>query len=154
VIKINYSDGEGGGDIIWRLGKDGDFRFESTDPYPWFSHQHDPGFDVESGTLTVFDNGNTRRDGNPKANSRGQVIRLDEHNRVATLLMNADLGQYSFALGSAQKLPNGNYHFNNGFLPDGSLAIEVDPSGKLVYVLQTDAPAYRSFRMQDMYSPN
>ena len=71
VIKIDYGNGKGSGDVIWRLGKDGDFRFESSDPYPWFSHQHDAGFIGGSSTLlAVFDNGNTRRAYDPKANSR------------------------------------------------------------------------------------
>jgi len=156
VIKIDYSNGEGGGDIIWRLGKDGDFRIDSTDNSPWFSHQHDPEFDMgDNTTLTLLDNGNTRRDRDPSARTRGQVIRLDERNRVATLVVNADLGQYSFALGSAQTLPNGNYHFNSGYQPDtSSLAVEVDRSGKRVFALQTRGPTYRSFRMRDLYTPD
>jgi hypothetical protein len=156
VVKIDYSNGEGGGALIWRLGKDGDFRFSSRDSSPWFSHQHDPEFDMGNDTtLTLFDNGNVRHDADPKANSRGQVIRLDEKSPVAPLLLNLDLGQYSFALGAAQTLRNGNYHFSNGFLPDAStVAIEVDPAGKPVYALQTCGPEYRSFRMRDMYSHN
>ena len=155
VIKIDYSNGNGGGDVIWRLGKDGDFQFNSTDPYPWFSHQHDPQFvPGEDSTITLLDNGNVRNAADPSANSRGQVIQLDERNRVANLILNADLGQYSFALGSASKLPNGNYHFDVGFLNDAtSTAIEVDASGKTVYALHAAAPDYRSFRMRDMYTP-
>jgi arylsulfate sulfotransferase len=155
VIKIDYGNGDGGGDVIWRLGKDGDFRFESTDPFPWFSHQHDPEFDMgNDATLTLFDNGDLRRDQDPQAHSRGQVIRLDERSRVATVLLNSDLGLYSIALGSAQSLSNGNFHFDNGFLPDASSqSIEVDPSGKVVYTIQTRGPEYRSFRMRDIYSP-
>ena len=46
---------------------------------------------------------------------------------MATLLLNADLGGYSFALGSAQTLANGNFHFDNGFLPDASSqSVEID----------------------------
>jgi hypothetical protein len=155
VIKIDYNKGDGGGDVIWRLGKDGDFQFNSTDPYPWFSHQHDPQFvPGNDSTITLLDNGNVRNAADPSANSRGQVIQLDEQNRVANLILNADLGQYSFALGSANKLPNGNYHFNVGFLNDAtSIAIEVDASGKTVYALRAAAPDYRSFRMRDMYTP-
>lgn len=42
VIKISYDHGTGDGHIIWKMGVDGDFRINSSDPYPWFSHQHDP----------------------------------------------------------------------------------------------------------------
>src|SRR4029077_4140674 len=59
LIKIDYRFGEGSGDVIWRLGKDGDFTYDSTDPYPWFSHQHDAGYEsVNDSTITLFDNGN------------------------------------------------------------------------------------------------
>jgi len=102
----------------------------------------------------VFDNGNARNVADPSANSRGQVIRLDEQNRVADLIVNVDMGQYSFALGAAQRLPNGNYHFDIGFLLNGtSISVEVDGSGNTVYALQVGAPQYRSFRMRDLYTP-
>ena len=45
VVRINYNNGTGPGDVVWRLGKDGDFALSSPDPYPWFSHQHDSGYD-------------------------------------------------------------------------------------------------------------
>jgi arylsulfate sulfotransferase len=154
VIKIDYQKGFGGGDVIWRLGKDGDFQINSTDPSPWFSHQHDPQFLADNTTLTLFDNGNLRNFLDPTANSRGQVIQLDEQNRIANLIVNIDMGQFSFALGAAQKLPNGDYHFDVGYLLDGtSIAVEVDPSGNTVYALQAGAPEYRSFRMRDLYTP-
>ena len=34
VIKIDYSNGQGKGDVIWRLGKDGDFQIDSPAPDP------------------------------------------------------------------------------------------------------------------------
>jgi hypothetical protein len=40
VIKIDYANGTGDGHVVWRLGQDGDFTINSTDPYPWFTHQH------------------------------------------------------------------------------------------------------------------
>ena len=86
------------------------------------------------------------------------MIRLDEVNRTAVLTLNADLGVYAAAVGSAQLLPGGNYHFDAGFVanPAGggniSYSIEVDSSGNLVYDLQVDTPQYRSFRMRDLYT--
>jgi arylsulfate sulfotransferase len=62
----------GTGHIIWRLGKDGDFKINSTDPNPWFSHQHDPEFEEGSTmTLALFDNGDVRRAADANANSTG-----------------------------------------------------------------------------------
>ena len=156
VIKIAYANGSGNGSIIWRLGKGGDFQINSTDPNPWFSHQHDAQYEAgHSSTIDLFDDGNVRRAADSGAHSRGQVLRLDETNHIATLVLNTDLGDYSFALGSAQKLPNGNYHFDQGWLQtvNTSQAIEVDPSGKNVFTLQLNSPAYRSFRLTDLYTP-
>lgn len=154
LIKIDYRNGQGTGDILWRLGKDGDFQFLSDDPYPWFSHQHDANIGVD-GLLTLFDNGNTRYADDRSAQSRGQVIRLDEENRTATMVLNADLGAYSVALGSAQKLSNGDYHFHLGYImtSNSARAIEVDPSGKIVYEMNIGEPEYRSFRRNGLYTP-
>jgi arylsulfate sulfotransferase len=154
LIKINYSNGRGNGDIIWRLGQGGDFAINSSDPSPWFSHQHDGRFELEDNSiLTVFDNGNIRAKSNASTHSRGQAYRLDEENRIAELLLNGDPGTYSNALGSAQKLHNRNYHFNNGALLKGGQSIEMDFSGAIVYSLQSSVQEYRSFRMTDLYSP-
>ena len=114
VYKIAYQNGTGDGHVIWRLGKDGDFTWNSSDPWPWFSHQHDAQYE-DATTLSIFDNGNTRVEAIP-GNSRGQGLILDETNRTVNFAMNADLGEYSFALGSAQRLLNGNYVFGDGWV--------------------------------------
>jgi arylsulfate sulfotransferase len=156
VIKIAYANGIGDGHIMWRLGKGGDFKINSADPNVWFSHQHDAQYEAgHSSTIVLFDDGNVRRVADPAAHSRGQVLQLDEQNLVATLVVNADLGDYSPALGSAQKLANGNYHFDQGWLQPSntSQAIEVDRLGNKVFTLQLNSPAYRSFRLTDLYTP-
>ena len=159
VIKIAYDAGEGDGHVIWKLGKDGDFQFLSNDTYPWFSHQHDTDFDPDDPTrLLVFDNGNTRVILLNQGYSRGQVLQLNESNRTASLVLNADAGIYSLALGSAQKLSNGNYHFDFGYVIDPvgpqAYSVEVDPAGNVLYNARAGTPLYRSFRMTDMYTPN
>ncbi len=154
VFKIDYENGQGSGKILWRLGKDGDFQYLSSDPYPWFSHQHDASVDA-NGLFTVFDNGNTRAATDPTAHSRGQAIQLDQTKLTATLVVNADLGQYSIALGSAQKLPDGNYHYHLGdIVANGTAqAVEVAPGGQILYNMQFGEIMYRSFRVQDLYTP-
>jgi hypothetical protein len=158
VIKVDYQDGAGDGHILWRLGAGGDFALASSDPYPWFTHQHDPGFEA-NGMFTTFDNGNTRVADNPGVteNSRGQAYQIDEVNRVASLVVNTDLGVYSNALGSAQRLGNGNYHFLAGFINPGpsqySQSIEVLPDGTTNLRLQSPQLAYRSFRIPSLYAP-
>ncbi len=149
VIKIAYQGGNGDGHVVWRLGAGGDFAINSTDPSPWFSHQHDVRY-INDNTLVLFDDGNTRRASDPNADSRGQVLVLDETTMQATLALNADLGNYSSALGSAQQLPNGDFVFDSG-IQTGNRAIfgqsiEVHPDGSKAYVLQVASPDYRTYR--------
>ncbi len=152
VIKIDYAAGSGDGHIIWRLGEGGDFTADSTDPYPWFSHQHNAHYSDDA-TLLVFDNGNTRCLGIQDCHSRGQVWALDEGTMTATSALNADLGNYSAFLGGAQGLPNGNFFFSGGpQTPDrDSQSIEMLPDGTTTYVLEVAAAEYRSVRISDLY---
>ena len=157
VIKIDYSNGAGTGNVIWRLGLAGDFQINSSDPSPWFSHQHDANFQSDNISFTIFDDGNTRQASNPAAHSRGQMLQIDQQNRVATLVLNADVGTYSSAVGSAQLLPNGNYHFDSGFIETASgnlvsQSVEVNPSGTTVFGVGFAAIEYRTFRMPDLYT--
>ena len=171
VIKIDYARGKGSGKVLWRLGDEGDFKAESSDPKPWFSYQHDAAFEPPgSNMLVLLDNGQRRKekekdDAKDKdknkdkdPHSRGQVWKIDESARTATLVTNADLGVYAAAVGSAHRLSNGNYHFTAGSVrKDGtpmSKAIEVTPDGKIVYVLDTPgSTTYRSNRVADLYTP-
>jgi arylsulfate sulfotransferase len=165
VIKIDYENGAGSGSVIWRLGVGGDFQIipdESSDVYPWFSHQHDSNFESDNVSMLVFDDGNTRV-GNPayptaNQDSRGQMLMVDQQNLVATLVLNADVGSYSSAVGSAQLLPNGDYHFDSGFIyinSTGALvsqSVEVNASGDIVYGIGFATLEYRTFRMSDLYT--
>ena len=155
VIKIDYANGAGDGHVIWRLGQGGDFTVNSTDPNPWFSHQHNAHY-IDDHTLILFDNGNTRHASDPNAHSRGQVWTLDEQTMTATLVLNADLGSYSGALGAAERLSNGDYAFTlgeNGPEPPRppAQAVEVSPDGARVYDLAANTPEYRTFRVRTLY---
>ena len=111
---------------------------------------------INDNTLVVFDNGNTRRLTDPTADSRGQEWVLNEQTMTATPVVNADLGNYSAALGSAQVLPNGNLAFTSGGLVSGGGAagqsIEVLPNGTRVYVQQMNEFEYRSYFESTLYS--
>ncbi len=159
LVKISYDGGMGDGHILWRLGKDGDFTMKSSDPYPWFSHQHDGNVVSSDGTrLMVFDDGNTRVAAMGGGHSRGQELKLDEQSLTATPLLNVDLGVYAIAVGSAQHLRNGDAHFDAGFVQENntidSYSYEVDRTGKINYVAHQNAILYRTFRMSDLYTPN
>ena len=84
-------------------------------------------------------------------------LRLDEESRTASLVLNADLGVYAVAVGSAQSLANGGFSFESGFINPGPSAYsretEVTADGKIAYTQQLDgALTYRSFRVPDLYT--
>jgi arylsulfate sulfotransferase len=155
VIKIDYADGTGNGHIIWKLGAGGNFTAIASTADPWFSGQHDARL-INDNTLLVFDDGNVRRKTDPTADSRGQEWILNEQNMTATLVVNADMGNYSPFLGSAELLSNGDLAFTSGGLGAGAnlygQSIEVLPNGTRVYVQQMSEYEYRSYFENTLYS--
>lgn len=155
VYRIDYKNGTGTGNVIWRLGKGGDFTTDSPDVFPWNSHQHDVEYDG-TGRMTLFDNGNTRYSLYGSAQqSRGQVIKIDEDRRVVHYVMNQPLGTFSFALGTAQRLSNGNYDFEAGYVQDDGPVLtrveEYTPGGTKTFQAETTQFMYRMFRMNSLY---
>ena len=155
VLKIDYADGTGNGHIVWKFGKGGSFKAISGDPNPWFSGQHDARY-INDTTLLLFDDGNTRRESDPNADSRGQEWVINEQNMTATLVVNADMGNYSYFIGSAEMLPNGDLAFTSGGLgpvnDEAGQSIEVLPNGTRVYVQQMNEYEYRSYFESTLYS--
>ena len=169
VMKVDYQNGSGTGNILWRMGLDGDFAFHNiyNDAWPWFSHQHDAGIENNgAGPLTVFDNGDTRVSQPPvglgSGNSRGMALTVDEKGLQVTPILSVDLGVYAQALGSAQLLSDGNYFF---LAADVLLApttvvsdsIEILPTagtdtGTQVLSLRS-TQSYRAWRMPSLYTP-
>jgi arylsulfate sulfotransferase len=149
AIKLAYANGTGDGHGVSRLGQGGHFRINSMAPSPWFSHQHDVRY-INGSTLVLFDNGNGRRRKSPRAHSRGQELILDEQARVATLVVNADLGNYADYTGGAQMLPSGNLVFDS---PLAEQTIEVLPNGKSTYLLKMNSNGiqYRSYIHATLY---
>lgn len=162
VLKVDYANGAGTNNIDYRLGPDGDFTFNNinNDPYPWFSHQHDAGLEVQNNAFDCFDNGNTRISVEGGGNSRGMALSVDLGSMTVTPLLSQDVGYYAFALGSAQLLENGNYHFQPGIVTANTFdySFEYTPvpgttQGTLVFGLASNSYSYRSFRVPDLYSP-
>ena len=159
VIDIDYGNGTGTGNVLWRMGLDGDFRMLTTGQYPWFSHQHNAEFTIGGMTsLTVFDNGNTRIS-HYGGVSRGMVLNVDVPNRTVAWSFVKELRAFSVALGSAQLLSNGDYMFLSGWIPNSGgvgsmhLSNEYSTSGTLTYSQGANVPAYRAFRLANLYSP-
>lgn len=160
LLKIDYNYGAGTGNILWRMGLDGDFAIigDPNDTYPWFSHQHDAEWDFGGTNLSVFDNGNTRISLNHGQHSRGQLLNVDEATMTAKLVDNFDLGVFSVAYGTAQMLVNQSgavtgMHFESGDLNSATTSQSQSyyPTG--VFNIKSATTAYRSAQMHNMYSP-
>jgi len=159
VIKIAYQNGTGDGHLIWTLGNEGDFTMLNTPniPSPWFSHQHDVEIQATDNPklLTLFDNGNTRRSTDPTADSRGQVLAINELALTVDIHTNVDFAFYSSGYGTSQVLDNGNYWWQAGAAggqntADPTRSFEYFPSGFTgitAYAIGFADTAYRSFRL-------
>jgi arylsulfate sulfotransferase len=171
VLKIDYANGAGAGDILWRLGNDGDFALAGGDPRQWFYAQHFPSPVTINGsqmTLAVFDDGNLRvlddtgdvcgTQGNEACYSRATIFQIDESAKTASLDFEYLPGLFTFWGGSINQLANGNVEF------DMSQPFPQDPTSSLVTeVSQTPNPAvvwqmtikgsnaYRAYRIPSLY---
>jgi len=179
VIKIDYNNGRGTGNVLWKLGYQGDFALkQGDDPSLWFSYQHFPSIISQNGSqmnLVLWDNGDARvldssgtlctnpamKAPNP-CYSRAQVFQLDENGKVAELSWQSLPGYLSIWGGSVNQLPNGNVEFDMnapGLFPIPNLASEVQevtqtPTPQMVWKMDI-APvplyAYRAYRVPSLY---
>jgi arylsulfate sulfotransferase len=152
LVKIDYEDGKGSGEILWRLGYQGDFALVGgTDPVDWFYAQHAPSF-VSSNTsgtftLTLFDNGDDRvfpfgcdKTGEPNCfYSTVPIFQIDEQSKTATLVSHLYAPYYNSWGGNAEVLQNGDLEFCETFgriyemTQGGSPQTELDIAGQLPY---------------------
>ncbi len=113
VLKIDYANGAGAGDILWRLGPEGDFSLSGGDPAQWFYTQHFPALIQTQGSqfsLALYDNGDTRPDSTGQicdgtCYSRGIIMNVDESARTAQVSWQYAPGWYSYWGGSIALLP-------------------------------------------------
>jgi hypothetical protein len=180
VMKLDYQDGAGAGDILWRMGPPddlppSDFTFVNvfSDPWPWFSHQHDAGIENGgAGPMTLMDNGNTRVSQPPlglgsgcgpyDCDNRGMAVTFSETAMQVTPVLSVDLGYYSEAEGSAQLLADGNYFFVSSIVPISlrnvvGYNMEVTPTpatGPANLMINIQGPNhYRGWQMPNLYNP-
>ena len=179
LVKIDYANGAGTGDIIWHLGYQGDFALlnadgsTDTNDTDWFYAQHGPSF-VTTNTsgqfdLVLFDNGDDRGvavvaggtcgvAGQPACYSTVPLLQLDETAKTATMALNPTTPNYSFFGGNAEVLENGNVEYDECAstpLPANNAAIyEVTQASppQTVWQMQIAGQyAYRGFRMPSLY---
>jgi len=170
ITKIDYRNGQGTGDILWRLGPNGDFTLKGSlivpnpGPSDWFYNQHFPVFlsTVTAGffRLGVWDNGNTRPDpntglpcGTPGAAlcySRGVMFRISEAARTAWITFDDKLPLYAACCGNIEILGNSDVEMGAGL---AGQVLEVTPSGsQTVWQLNFENQfAYRAFRIPSLY---
>ncbi len=174
IVKVDYANGAGSGNVLWRLGYQGDFALQGgTDPTDWFSGQHGPAFTTAntSGSfgLVVMDNGDFRPypSTSPCATTLPEpafclystvpIFQIDEKAMTATLIFDqiVPLSLYSFFGGNAQTLANGNVEYDLcGLVGDSSQVFEVtdESNPQTVWNLTVSGNyAYRSYRQPSLY---
>ncbi|MHB1958229.1 MAG: aryl-sulfate sulfotransferase [Acidobacteriaceae bacterium] len=129
VVKVDYNNGAGTGNVIWHLGEGGDFTLAGgTDPTDWFYGQHGLSFTTPNTTgifgLTLMDNGNFRLfpagvtcgtgSAPPCLYSTIPVLQINETAMTATLETHQILptNLYNFFGGNSEILPNGNLEYD------------------------------------------
>ncbi len=180
VLKIDYNNGLGSGNVIWRLGYQGDFALTNAlvptdDPSLWFSFQHFPSLITQNGPQTmlgIWDNGDKR-----VLNTNGRIcgaiphlavfpvptiFQLDESAMVANLFWADPLQYFGFWGGSINQLGNGNVEFdlNDPIIPPSagvaSQVQEITQTANPQVVWQMDitpitSNAYRAYRVPSLY---
>jgi len=149
IIKIDFDDGRGSGNVLWRLGEGGDFKLVGgTDPTDWFYAQHGMGYFTPNTTgvfrLGLMDNGNDRifpaptgqvickpeAPGSAQCYSTVPILELNESNMTATLIAHdvPPSSFYSFFGGNVEQLANGDAHIDFCSAAAGAIVQELDPS--------------------------
>jgi arylsulfate sulfotransferase len=181
ILKIDYNNGAGAGDVIWELGYQGNpgftlsaDGFPTQDPSQWFSFQHFPSIVSQNGsqtTLAVWDNGDDRvlntggsicgAGSQVLCYSRATVFQLDESGMSADLAWTDVQIGYGLWGGSINQQSNGNVEFDlnaPAFLPTvASQVQEVTQTSTPQVVWQLDitpptANAYRAYRVPSLYN--
>jgi arylsulfate sulfotransferase len=172
VVKVDYNNGAGAGDILWRLGYQGDFKLiGGTDPTDWFYGQHDPSFTTANTTgifgLTLMDNGNFRifptgvtcgtGSAPPCVYSTIPIMQINESAMTATLTFHQILPTplYSDFGGNSEMLANGDVEYDLcGLVPESSQVFEVTDQAnpQTVWNLTLASNwAYRAYRLPSLY---
>ena len=171
VLKIDYQNGNGSGDILWKLGYQGDFTLNSNSPADWFYAQHDANVASSNETgdfqLALFDNGDSRvLDDNgticepatpPYCYSTAAIFEVNETARTANRQWSY-VTPYSYWGGVTRVLPNSNIFLDETAPSDlnltGSRIMEVtqDLNPTIVWQMQVDGQnSYRTIHLPSLY---
>jgi arylsulfate sulfotransferase len=171
VIKIDYEDGQGTGDILWKLGNGGDFTLlNSTSPADWFYAQHFANIISPNSAgdfqLALFDNGDNRildnsgticgANGAPACYSRPAIFEVNEAAKTAQVVW-SDPTVYSFWGGAIQELPNTNMFVDVTTPADNAtgariLELTQEPTPQTVWQLDINGQnSYRTIHLPSLY---
>jgi hypothetical protein len=163
IIKINFLDGAGSGDVMWRLGEGGDFTLVgATDPTDWFYAQHGLSYFTPNTTgvfrIGLMDNGNDRIFPSGQVFCQGPlpnkcystmpVLELNEAKMTATMIANytPPTSYYSPFGGNVEQLGNNDIEVNFCAASSGAIVQELDPQ-TLRPVWQATTPGADQFRV-------
>jgi hypothetical protein len=173
VVKIDYENGNGTGDVLWKLGYQGDFDLSSGDDSQWFAAQHDVNLASKNGTgnfqLAMFDNGDDRIiDGNPiscegvlpplpNCYSVSAIFDVNESTMAASRQWGYQT-PYSYWGGVTQVLPNADIFIDEATPADlnnqGMRALEVTQTAnpQVAWQLQiNNQNSYRTMHLPSLY---
>jgi arylsulfate sulfotransferase len=171
VVKVDYSNGTGTGNILWRLGEGGDFMLQGgVDPTDWQYAQHDPSLFTPNSSgnfeLGLMDNGDDRAfptgvvcgttGAPPCLYTTVPVFQIDEGAKTATLTFHQILptSLYSFWGGNTELLTNGNIEYDLAGVGADSDIFEVTPTSTpqtVWHMHSTGSNAYRGYRIPSLY---
>lgn len=171
IVRVDYENGTGNGDILWKLGEDGDFALAGgTAPQDWFYAQHEPSFASTATTgqfaLTMVDNGDNRilangvvcgDTGNP-CYTTVPIFAIDEAAKTATIRFRQALPPSTFSEwgGDATVLANGNLEFDLCAEPTGKGSevneVTAGTNPQTIWTLkEAGANLYRAHRIPSLY---
>ncbi len=176
IVKVDYNNGAGTGNVLWRLGESGDFVLKGgVDPTDWFYAQHGPSFTTANTTgifgLTAMDNGDDRMypsgppfiaagtDGTPAGYSTIPVFQINETAKTATLTFDQKLppSLYNGFGGNSEVLGNRDVSYDLCQLPSTTPASQISEftdmeNPQSVWNLQlSGSHAYRANRLPSLY---
>jgi hypothetical protein len=170
VLKIDYQNGSGAGDVIWKLGYQGDFTLSPNVASDWFFAQHDPNIISSNSTgairLAMFDNGDGRLDANgipcagltpPLCYSTAAIFNVDEDAKTASRSWSFAT-PYSWWGGSTRVLPNSDVFIDETAPGDlnltGSRILELTQSPNPITIWQMEIDnqnSYRTIHLPSLY---
>lgn len=172
VIKIEYLDGTGSGNILWHLGEGGDFKLVgATDPTDWFYAQHGMSYFTPNTTgvfrIGQMDNGNDRifptgqvncmPYAKPSSNcySTVPVLELNESNMTATMVTHyaPPPSYYTFFGGNAELEKNGDIHADFCAVSTGAIVQELDSQASHVIWqgVTPNSAQFHTYRLPSLY---